>query len=47
MTTAGTEEKPFLPLEFFLSEIDHQSKKWKKIIENMKEKKKSIKTQFL
>jgi len=38
MTTAGTEEKPFLPLELFLSEIDHQSKKWKKIIENMKEK---------
>lgn len=43
MTTAGTEEKPFLPLELFLSEIDHQSKKWKKIIENMKEKKKKHK----
>lgn len=39
MTTVGTEEKPFLPLQLFLTEIDHPSKKWKK--NNWKHEKKA------
>lgn len=47
MTIAGR-EKSFLPLQPLLTEIDHQRRKRKKIIENMEKKnKKSIPTCIL